>query len=399
MAKLESGRSFGISRRSALFAGSQAILAPGLAWAALQGYRSGSEDPRLPDLLDHPRRVLPQRDDPRVVTDSQLISILDRMRIPQGKFRRKINHLDHALRMWGTMVEFGDARWMSSRKMLAIMTQDSTFRGDWGDSARPLITQYRGQPTMRTQEGAASSSHVDHTLATFAEIGLPLTYRLEGRHREYRLKELVQESLRRFSINQIEYEWTALILGLYAEDHRPWVSRESQRITFDMIAERIMRQRLGEGVCYGGHRLYTLTLLRRIDGRQPIFTDSMARRVDRHLQEATRRLVQSQSEAGFWDQRWPGYALHGSNELWSMGRQLLTTGHALEWWAMAPEWCLPPRESIVRGAQWVVQAIQRLDDEDVRKNYTFLTHAARALSLWRGKMPGAWYQADGGYEC
>ena len=68
-----------------------------------------------------------------------------------------------------------------------------------------------------------------------------------------------------------------------------------------------------------------------------------------------------------------------------LGRELLATGHALEWWALAPEEILPPEDVIRRAAQWMVQEVLRMDDEAVRKNYTFLTHVGRGLALWRGR--------------
>ena len=68
-------------------------------------------------------------------------------------------------------------------------------------------------------------------------------------------------------------------------------------------------------------------------------------------------------------------------------RRLLATGHALEWWAMAPEELHPPREVMVRAGQWLAREIEVMDQETVLRNYTFLSHAGRALSLWRGGFP------------
>ena len=55
---------------------------------------------------------------------------------------------------------------------------------------------------------------------------------------------------------------------------------------------------------------------------------------------------------------------------------------------MAPERLHPPRETIVRASQWLANTIIEMDQKSIEKNYTFLTHAARALALWRGKFAG-----------
>ena len=54
---------------------------------------------------------------------------------------------------------------------------------------------------------------------------------------------------------------------------------------------------------------------------------------------------------------------------------------------MAPEELQPPREVMVRAGQWLAREIEVMDQETVLRNYTFLSHAGRALALWRGGFP------------
>ena len=49
----------------------------------------------------------------------------------------------------------------------------------------------------------------------------------------------------------------------------------------------------------------------------------------------------------------------------------------------------PPRETLVRAGQWLYRTIVEFDTPDIEKYYTYLTHAGRALTLWRGKTPEA----------
>jgi hypothetical protein len=104
-----------------------------------------------------------------------------------------------------------------------------------------------------------------------------------------------------------------------------------------------------------------------------------------HLREATRRLVASQSQEGFWDQNWPDAKAAARDEKLDtpLSRRILATGHALEWWAMAPAEFHPPREVLIRAGQWLAKEIDGMDSPAIEKNYTFLSHAGRALRLWR----------------
>ena len=63
---------------------------------------------------------------------------------------------------------------------------------------------------------------------------------------------------------------------------------------------------------------------------------------------------------------------------------ILATGHHLEWLALAPVEVQPPRESIIRAAQWLVQAMREVDARTLDIDYGPFSHAGRALSLWRG---------------
>ena len=159
-----------------------------------------------------------------------------------------------------------------------------------------------------------------------------------------------------------------------------------------------MRQEQPLGVCYGQHRLYTLAMILRIEsqmldeGLGPLICKSTRRCVKDYLLDMTRRLHQNQSVGGYWDGNWADSSKPVPDpETDKLSRRILATGHALEWWAMAPQSLHPPRETIVRAAQWLSRTIIEMDQRTVEKNYTFLTHAARALSLWRGKFPGEAY--------
>ncbi len=368
----------------------QLIILPTMALSIMFG-GSGPRSGMLPPLANDPLVIEPEFDYPFVITDEQLIRVLDKLRPRLLGKEPKINHVDHALRFWGVDAVFNDPKCLSGERLRRILTDHRAFAAVWGETTRPLLINEQERIVWRIQEGSASSSHVDHTLATLAEVGTPLDYPLITANGKAQLRSVMHQALRQFSLNQQEYEWTTLAYALYAAKTVPWYSREGQQITYDRLAGRIMRQPHGQGCCYGNHRLYTLTILLRIDSDRPIFSSQIRDQVMSHLREATRRLIASQATDGSWDRSWSN-EVPESDELSPLARRLLATGHALEWWAMAPRELHPTREVLVRGGQWLVEEIDKLSDAEVQENYTFLTHVGRALALWRGDFPAALQQ-------
>ena len=200
------------------------------------------------------------------------------------------------------------------------------------------------------QEGEWTSSHVDHTVACLAEVGTPTDFPVITAERETRFGEMIEHARRDFSLNQREYEWTAMVFALYMPTDSRWKTTEGQWISFDLLADRIMRQELTRGVCFGNHRLYSLALMLQVDDQQRIFSADMRRRVIGHLKAVTARLVRTQGKDGAWDRNWDGGRWNPTwNEQDARSRKILATGHALEWWAIAPEEVLPPAAVMERG--------------------------------------------------
>ena len=265
--------------------------------------------------------------------------------------------------------------------MRDLLTDTQSLRSS-GKEARPLLIRTPRGVRVRTQEGIASSSHVDHTLAVLAEVGTPLDYPLITSRGPRAVGAMLLESLQDFSLNQVEYEWSTLVYALYSVD-RSWQSREGQQITYERLAHRLMRQAPGQGVCYGNHRLYGLVALLRIDEQSKILELAVRREVD-HLPATHDGRTGAEPKLGRILQRQLGGAGAAANRLAippdSLTGRLLVTGHALEWWALAPAEVLPPRETLIRAGQWLCCAVAELDARVVSENYSYLTHAGRR---WR----------------
>ena len=371
------------------------VIGGGLTWAALRHQQLA--DLKLPPTTQlTPPIIEPRYNVPQIVSDEQLQSTLHKLRPRLRHHNPQVNHLDHALRFWGLEAKFNDPQCYSGAELRDVLLDYRLFSRAWEKGTKPLMvkTEYGLRP--RLQSGLATASHTDHTLACLAEVGTPLDYPIltgPGPGGERTVQDLYQHASRSFSLNQVEYEWSTLVFALYAPTNRPWFTTEGQQITFDDLAQRIMRQKLTQGVCAGNHRLHTLTMLLRLHERQPLLSDAVHATVIEHLKGVTQKLVANQDKEGFWDLNWDGSPRNESETQPVRTRRILATGHALEWWAFAPESAHPPREVLVNAGQWLVKTIDGMSDAEIASSFTFLSHAGRSLALWRGKFPAQAYRA------
>jgi hypothetical protein len=146
-------------------------------------------------------------------------------------------------------------------------------------------------------------------------------------------------------------------------------------------------------VCAANHRLSDLVLFLRVDQREGgrILSPATRERIRAFLMNATQRLVEHQHADGFWDQDWADAVPARSERVLDQDHpfdfRIIATGHALEWWAMAPAEFHPPRHVLAKAGQWLVRTVDALSEDEIRRNYTFLSHVGRALSVWRGRRP------------
>jgi hypothetical protein len=388
-----------------VFALSQIVIVGAAVAAVGLGLAPPREKVVIPKLRETPRviRPTPTEDEKEsmVLTQDQLVRVLTKLRPRFDGAKTKINHVDHALRFWSSEALFADKEFPSGEQLRELLLDHRRFEKMYGKEAgkKPLLINVGRGVKVRVAEGDRSSSHVDHTVASCAEANTPLSFPVYTPAGQTEFRALVEQVFRDFSLNQVEYEWSTMIFALFMEEPTAWRTLEGQEITFDRLAERIMRQEQPQGVCFGNHRLYSLVLLLRVHEETPILSDETHQRIVTFLQDMTKRLVAHQHEDGFWNGTWPTEkpkeAKPQNVEGDRLSDRIIATGHALEWWAMVPKslasTILPEREVIARAAQWVVKTVDAMEDRDIVRHFTFLSHAGRSLALWRGKFA---YEVD-----
>jgi len=392
--------------RWVLLLAGQVLIVGGLtAWAGYTIVHRKAER-NLPPLLEEPRDVPPLYDRPEVISDEQLHGVLLKLR-PRNEGHTSVNHVDHALRFWTVKADFKDPKkFLSGKRMRRILTDHRIFSSVYGEGVPPLLIDEGSLVRVRETEGPrTTSSHVDHTMAGLAEAGTPLSYPIITPTRQTTFRALVERALREFTLNRYEYEWSILTFALFLDVKAgdTWLTSEGQEMSFDRMARRLIREPMPHGVCHGSHRLHTLVVLLRVDDEDNILTPAARQEVIEFLKDMTRRLIRNQHADGFWNGDWP-YRQPVSREPTDgprdqLSSRIIGTGHALEWWALAPRETHPDqvdpekgRDTVRKAAQWLVRLVgdkpeKGMNADEVAANYTFLTHAGRALTLWRGKTP------------
>lgn len=378
-------------RRLPYFLGGQIVLLGLLLSLGAYRMRVLSEDERLPPLREEPLAIGPLYNDAAVATDEQLQLIMQKLRPRLNGKQTNINYVDHALRMWTSAATFRERGFASGDDLRRVLVDHQEFVRLYGPDRPPLLVDEDNAVTVRTQEGDVSCSHTDHTLASLAEVGTPLSFPIVAAAHTTSYRALLERALHEFSLNQPEYEWTAMLYALFMPEAKRWRTKEGQELTFDRIAERIMREAWPKGVCLGTHRLFTLSVYLRVDEEFHILSADSRVRIVNFLQDATRRLVKNQHPDGFWNDQWayaqPASSVPSDREGDHLGERMVATGHIVEWWAISPPEIQPPRDVVVKAGQWLVRIVSPMDDGQLRANQVYLTHIGRGLALWRSRTP------------
>jgi hypothetical protein len=368
-------------------------------WAYRASLRAGSS-PAAPHR-EQPWRVAPRYDDPRVATLDQLAAVLDRMKPRAKPFNTNVAL--HALRLWGPQAEFGSSEFLSGPQMLGAFLDDREFLELAGADAAPLYNEVDGEILVRPAVSwdpafNSGAAHTDDVLATLAESGVPLDQPLLLRDRKATVRELLDTAIRRFHDQQFEYEWTAISYARYLYPRRSWRNRFGQTIEVDALIDETIEAPWRDGVCAGTHRLEALAVLARVDDQGHALEPRERRKVLEHLASVSQVLARSQHPAGYWTGRWWDPADAQSSRVPTNFEKILATGHHLEWLALAPPEVQPPREVIIRAAQWLVQAMLEIDEKTLQEMYGPFSHAARALCLWRSQDPYEVWRSGRGHS-
>jgi hypothetical protein len=134
-------------------------------------------------------------------------------------------------------------------------------------------------PSSGSPANEEGESHRDLFLATFAELGLPLSTPLNIATGSFTLRDLLRDSVANFDLQQQEIVWTAVAYCLYLPPQNRWQNRDEMWFTFDDLANELLHRPLREGTCGGAHLLFAMTFLARVDSSRLAYPNQPGRRL------------------------------------------------------------------------------------------------------------------------
>lgn len=332
-----------------------------------------------------PLRVKPLYNDPTVVTDEELAAVLKQVRPKFPRKHMKPNHVEHALRTWSIRSTFEDPGVVSGVEMRDFLIDHARFLSSWGNEAAPLLVDQPAGISIRWGTEIGGSVHHDHWLASLTEAGIHRDEPVFApSRRDMTINDVIQQSLRDFHLDEPEVEWSAMAFGLWIPPVKQWKTAEGRSISFDQIVQRLIRGDKRFGVCVGTHRVYSVMLLIRLDDQFDILSDAVRAEGYAYLEKVRDLISVCQFEDGHWPANWMEgeTALTHPEEIPGY-KNVIATGHHLEWLAIAPKELHPPHEQIVKAAKWIIKNTTSHTEEEILQKYTFYSHVGNALALWR----------------
>lgn len=334
--------------------------------------------------------LVDRADLPGIVSEAELAYALQRVRPRFPRKELRPNLVEHALRTWGVEAQFDDPAILSGPEMAAFLTDHARFVDSWGAQVPELLEERPDGIAIRWGHYRSASVHHDHWLASLTEAGVSLDTPVygPGRH-DATIEDVLREALRDFRLDERETEWTAMAFGLWLAPTHAWTGSGGRRYSFDLIAERLMRGHGEKGVCSGTHRVYSLTLLLRLDDQfDAVLSNAVRKQVDAHLQGVRDAIRESQFEDGHWPGNWAeGKDAVTQPRTEPLSAQIIATGHHLEWQAIAPAHLRLSDAQNRKAVEWLLTTMRGHSDEQILQNYTFYSHVGNAFALWRKTRP------------
>jgi len=214
----------------------------------------------------------------------------------------------------------------------------SSFRRTFPGSS-PLVFrsaygwEVRQRTPLNAREHREYEHHIDQFLATCAQIGAPLSLRIESDFGRVSIGELLEASRRSFDNSQ-ELCWTLVAYCSYLPEEPEWENRFGERCSFESIVKDLLSLPLERGSCGGTHKQFALAYFLASSAATRLDED-LLRQCEDYLARSSKILEGSQLPNGAWDPRWATSVATASGTpdgLPIRGADLVRiTGNQLEW--------------------------------------------------------------------
>ena len=344
-----------------------------------------------------PIRIASLYDDQTIVTDEQLAAVLKKILPRFSQKNLRPNYVEHALRTWGGQIEFENPALISGPEMAGFLLDTGKYIASWGDVGQPILDPLIDGVSIRWGPDRTASVHHDHLLACLTGAGVTLDTPVYTPRHVQSFRDVLNQALRDFQLDERETEWSVMAFGFWLapEKINSWHNGDGREISFDLLAERLMRNHKKHGVCLGTHRVYSLMALLRLNETygDSVLSQQAVEQITAYLADVRDLVIASQQADGSWPPNWTDGvdALAKADPSEKMARRVIATGHHLEWLAIAPSDFHPDRDVVRKGAEWAIRNAIETPQSEIDENYTFYSHVGNALALWRKTTPAEFW--------
>ncbi len=305
----------------------------------------------------------------------------------------------HALRLWGPAAVFppeapfsvpAKVAPMQGQEMMAFFLHQKTFQKFFLSPEAFFFRSPRGIGHRTAPRDPSALAHYDDFVALAAELSLPSDTSFFSKKEHFTIKDMLRHALYYFTESG-EIEFSAVAFAAYLPRGQNWRNRFGQEFDFDRLAELLITRDLKTCACYGTHVPYALSVFLVADDQEKIVSQAARLRILSRLAGFSKALQTFQGAAGWWDRRW-------CKECFTMPRieeeeveWVRSTGHHLEWLALAPPEVRPPASIVQKAVSFISNSLKRSPRFYLSQAVFFnpYSHAGRAVLLWSGYRFGA----------
>jgi hypothetical protein len=255
-----------------------------------------------------------------------------------------------------------------------------------GGSIRGLefIPKADGVEVITMPGSIIGQGHQDDFLSVLTAWDLPRDKKFLVNGRDYTFDDFIRQARAHASVtNNEELSWTIIIVSqYYGPDHR-WTNNRGESLNVEDMARYELGQPIADSpVCGGTHRLFGLTwayyLHRKAGGKK----EGVWKQVADTIADYEGRARQFQNPDGSFSTRY----LEGPDDVQDTQLRIASTGHILEWLALAMT------DAQLRQP-WVEKAADALTLMILENSFESLDggalyHAAHGLELYRARLWG-----------
>jgi hypothetical protein len=233
--------------------------------------------------------------------------------------------------------------------------------------------------------------HLDQFVAEMAEWDLPKDKKFKVDSRDYTFEDFIRQAKAHASLttkpfpgpDPLELTWTIVIVSKYFGPEHRWMNNRGEKLSVEDMARYELGQPIADSpVCGGTHRLFGLTwayyLHRQAGGKK----EGVWKQVADTIADYESRAHQFQNPDGSFSTNY----LNGPGNEPNSQLRLATTGHILEWLALAMTDEELRQPWVEKAADSLTQLI--LDNIFEPLDGGALYHAAHGLEMYRARLWG-----------